>query len=102
MPDHFHWLMQLLPGAELSGVVQSVKGRTASRINRSARAQGSKLWQPGFHDHAVRREEDLGALARYIVENPLRAGLVQNVADYALWDSVWAAEWLELRKSDRG
>jgi REP element-mobilizing transposase RayT len=94
MPDHFHWLMQLLPGSELSGVVQSVKGRVAGRINRLTGARGSRLWQPGFHDHAVRREEDLAALARYIVWNPVRAGLARSVADYALWDSVWAAEWL--------
>jgi REP element-mobilizing transposase RayT len=102
MPDHFHWLMRLLPGAELSGVVQSVKGRTATRINRIVGTLGSKLWQPGFHDRAVRREEDLAGLAHYIVCNPVRAGLVHNVADYALWDSLWAAEWLELQKENRG
>jgi REP element-mobilizing transposase RayT len=96
MPDHFHWLVQLLRGAELAGVVQSVKGRAASRMNRVTGRAGSRLWQSGFHDHAVRREEDLRALARYIVENPVRAGLVRSVANYALWDSVWAAEWLEL------
>jgi REP element-mobilizing transposase RayT len=96
MPDHFHWLMQLLPGSKLSAVVQSVKGRAASRINRLTGAPGYRLWQPGFHDHAVRREEDLAALARYIVGNPVRAGLARSVADYALWDSVWVAEWLDL------
>jgi REP element-mobilizing transposase RayT len=95
MPDHFHWLMQLLPGSEFSGVVQSVKGRAAGRINRLTGEQGSRLWQSGFHDHAVRREENLAVLARYIVENPVRAGLARSVADYALWDSVWAAEWLD-------
>jgi REP element-mobilizing transposase RayT len=97
MPDHFHWLMQLPPGEELSKVVQSVKGRAANRINRIVGAQGSKLWQPGFHDHAVRRAEDLVGLAQYVVSNPVRAGLVHSVTDYALWDSVWASEWLELR-----
>ena len=102
MPDHFHWLMQLLPGADLAEVVQSVKGRAARRINRIAGVSGTKLWQPGFHDRAVRREDDLAGLARYIVGNPVRAGLVQSVANYALWDSVWAAEWLELQTKNRG
>jgi REP element-mobilizing transposase RayT len=102
MPDHFHWLMRLLPGAELARVVQSVKGRSAKRINRIAGPQVPKLWQPGFHDHAVRREQDLVGLAHYIVGNPVRAGLAHNVANYALWDSVWVAEWLEVRMWDRG
>lgn len=47
------------------------------------------VWQRGFHDHALRREEDLRAVACYIVGNPLRAGLVQHVGDYPLWDTIW-------------
>ena len=41
------------------------------------------------HDRALRRDEDLLAVARYIVANPLRAGLVRRVGDYPLWDAVW-------------
>jgi putative transposase len=48
-----------------------------------------RLWQKGYHDRAIRREEDLLAVARYIVANPLRAGLVKRVGDYPLWDAVW-------------
>jgi len=29
------------------------------------------------------------ATARYIVANPLRAGLVERLGDYPLWDAVW-------------
>jgi putative transposase len=81
MPDHLHWLMTLRNG-ELSGVMQLLKGRTA-------RAMGHPLWQPNYHDHAIRRDEDLRALARYIVANPLRAGLVKRISDYPWWDSIW-------------
>jgi putative transposase len=28
-------------------------------------------------------------VARYIVANPLRAGLVNRVEDYSHWDSIW-------------
>jgi hypothetical protein len=28
-------------------------------------------------------------LARYIVANPLRAGLVEHLGDYPHWDAVW-------------
>lgn len=81
MPDHLHWLLSLQQGT-LSEVVRLVKGR-------SARACDGRLWQPNYHDHALRKEEDLQATARYIVANPLRAGLVRRLGDYPLWDAVW-------------
>jgi hypothetical protein len=27
--------------------------------------------------------------ARYIVANPLRAGLTRRLGDYPLWDAIW-------------
>jgi putative transposase len=47
------------------------------------------VWQRGFYDRAIRKEEDLLAVARYIVANPLRAGLVSQLSDYPFWDAVW-------------
>lgn len=68
--------------------MRRIKGRSAKQINTLSGRQG-KLWQDGFHDRALRREEDVLPAARYIVANPLRAGLVSRVGDYPLWDSVW-------------
>jgi len=82
MPDHFHWLLQLQEGASLSKVVRTIKSVTAHRL-------GGPVWQDGFHDRALRREEDLVAAARYLVANPLRAGLVQRLGDYPHWDAIW-------------
>jgi hypothetical protein len=28
-------------------------------------------------------------MARYVVANPLRAGLVKRLGDYPLWDAIW-------------
>jgi putative transposase len=89
MPDHFHWLMQLGEERELSAVVQGVKSVSSHRINRRLGRQGS-IWQDdGYHDHGVRSDEDLLVLARYVIANPLRAGLVRRIGDYPLWDAVW-------------
>ena len=82
MPDHLHWLMQLGDDRPLPGVVRAIKAVTAHRL-------GHALWQKGFHDHALRRDEDMVAMARYIVANPLRAGLAQRLGDYPHWDAVW-------------
>jgi REP element-mobilizing transposase RayT len=87
MPDHLHWLIALQQGS-LSELMRRIKGRSAKRVNALSGRQG-KLWQDGFHDRALRREEDVLPAARYIVANPLRAGLVNRVGDYPLWDSVW-------------
>lgn len=87
MPDHFHWLLELRHGS-LAQLIKQVKARSALAVNKATHSGGS-LWQQGFHDKAVRREDDLLGLARYIVANPLRAGLVKRVGDYPLWDAMW-------------
>ena len=87
MPDHLHWLFQLKEGT-LARTIGSTKSRSALAINRATNNQGA-LWQSGYHDRAVRDGEDLRNIARYIVANPLRAGLVNNIGDYPLWDASW-------------
>jgi REP element-mobilizing transposase RayT len=82
MPDHFHWLMQLEEKHDISQTVRAVK-------SIFSRAIGRPVFQKGFYDHAVRHDEDLRTMARYIVANPLRAGLVENINDYPHWDAVW-------------
>lgn len=87
MPDHFHWLFQLKK-TSLSLVLKQVKARSAIALNKVTGREG-QTWQKGFYDHALRREEDLRKHARYIIANPLRAGLVKRIGDYPLWDAVW-------------
>jgi REP element-mobilizing transposase RayT len=88
MPDHLHWLLQLTSATlpDLLGRYKSLSGRT---INRSRNTSGKSIWQAGFHDHAIRDGEDLQHIARYIVANPVRAGLVGSVREYSHWDAVW-------------
>lgn len=87
MPDHLHWLIELKQGS-LSRVMQQIKARSAIAINKTTQ-NDTRVWQRGYHDTAVRDENDLKNLARYIVANPLRAGLVKRIGDYPLWDAIW-------------
>ena len=89
MPDHLHWLVQLHTGVRLDRLMRLLKAYTARRINAHRGTKGQAVWQAGYHDHAIRREEDIVAVARYIVANPLRAGLVQRIGEYPLWDAIW-------------
>jgi len=87
MPDHIHLLLQL-GETGLSPVVKKLKAVSARRLNREIGRKG-RFWAPGFHDHAVRKEEDLKGVARYIVANPIRAGLARRIANYPYWNAVW-------------
>jgi len=78
MPDHLHWLLVLGEKRDLSTVIGGVKSLSAHRI-----------WQSGFHDHALRHEKELKNIGRYVVANPLRAGLVKSLRDYPHWDAIW-------------
>ncbi len=88
MPDHLHWLFQLNEPLNLSELVKKLKARSSLIINARIGRQGS-IWQRGFHDHAIRDDEDLRNVARYIIANPLRAELVKHIGDYPLWDAIW-------------
>ena len=87
MPDHFHWLIQLNKGT-LAELMCRVKSRSSKALNMRS-GLSTRIWQRGYHDRGLRREDDLKALARYIVMNPIRAGLVSKIGDYPLWDAVW-------------
>ena len=43
---------------------------------------GGELWQRYGYEHVLRSDEETLAVARYIFENPIRAGLVKQVEDY--------------------
>ena len=100
MPDHFHWLMQLHRSRELPNCIGNVKSYSARLFNALVGREGP-VWQRGFFDCAVRRECDLIALSRYIVANPLRAGLVEEIGDYPLWDAVWLNQSRSEERSNR-
>jgi REP element-mobilizing transposase RayT len=88
MPDHWHGVLELGHYEPLGDLVRRFKSITALEVNRDRRATGS-VWASGFHDHALRFEEDLVGVARYVVANPIRAGLASRVGDYPYWNAVW-------------
>lgn len=88
MPDHLHWLFSLSNKSKLSDTVKLFKAGSALKVNGFLGRTGA-VWQRAYYDHALRKEEDIKPIARYIVANPLRAGLVENIGDYPFWDAIW-------------
>ncbi len=88
MPDHVHWLIQLGDSDNLSVLVGKLKAASSRSVNQKRQCT-TPVWDKGFHDHAIRDNHQLLVVARYIVANPLRAGLVNHVGDYPYWNSIW-------------
>ena len=86
MPDHLHLLFQLQAIDSLSGVVRSLKGRVAAKLRA---INVHQVWQRGFYDTCLIDERDLKTQARYIVANPLRAKLVNNIGQYPYWNCIY-------------
>ena len=86
MPDHVHLLIE--------GLTESANGRAF--IDRAKQYSayyfkqtfGMKLWQRYGFERTLRDTEDALGVARYILENPIRAGLVERVQDYPFCGSV--------------
>ena len=56
---------------------------------------GGSLWQPGYHERILRDDESTLAVARYILENPVRAGLAKALGEWPLAGSD-VYSWPEL------
>ena len=87
MPDHLHIVVGLRKGS-LAEFMRSFKGYTAYKINELKNKKGP-FWQPQYHDHAVRQDEDLIEVVRYALSNPVRAGLVKDFQDHPFWYCRW-------------
>lgn len=91
MPDHMHLLIQLGVARCLSSFMNGLKGASARQVNLCLGRSGP-VWQPAYHDRLLRKEENLVAVARYIVANPVRAGLAGRIGDYPHWDVCWLGD----------
>ncbi len=86
MDNHFHVMFMLREGYDLPKVMMSLKRHTAREINKRLGREGN-FWQSGYHDHAIRDEADFWNHVRYIHNNPVKRGWVENAEDY-LWSTA--------------
>ena len=81
MPDHVHLVVRFPPQTEFVRAVRQWKHWTARQLGVE--------WQRDFFDHRLRSEESLDEKVRYLLNNPVRAGLVE---DFQEWPHLWMAE----------
>lgn len=82
MPNHMHYLLTPMQKNELeyfslAQINHSFKGFTATQANELLNRNG-QFWQHESFDHIVRDEQELHRIKRYILNNPVKANLVQT------------------------
>ncbi len=92
MPDHLHMLLSLTDDytnrgenknrgkGTLQNWVSAFKRYTSRITNQMFDIK--PLWQKNFYDHIVRKKESLLKIAEYIVDNPVRKGMVSEWEEY--------------------
>ncbi len=95
MPDHVHLIVQL-GEVGLVDLVRDLKSVTTRAWWKHG--GNGRLWQESFYDRGVRESDDFDAIAAYILDNPVRSGLVGTWNEYP----YIVGEWVERRlgKSD--
>lgn len=88
MPNHIHVVVEPVPGASLSTIVQSWKSVSARRANAVFGRTGA-FWMREYHDRYIRDDTHLAAAIRYAENNPVAAGLCRTPEDWR-WSSASA------------
>lgn len=95
MSNHVHVLLQPLDDPQtgqpipLSRIMQTIKGRTARQANLKLNREGH-FWTRESYDHWARNEAELQRIVAYILNNPVKAGLVEEPLD-------WPWSWISPR-----
>ena len=97
MPDHVH--MIFIPMVDirrsevfsLARITKAIKGASSHLINRQ-RGGAGRVWQEESFDRVLRASEKLEEKVAYILDNPVRMGLVPAPQEYP-W--LWVAPELE-------
>ncbi len=61
----------------LDAIMKSLKGYTAWEANRTLERKGT-FWEQESYDHVVRDDEEFHRIVNYVLNNPVKAGLVKE------------------------
>jgi putative transposase len=86
MPNHVHLVIDLGGRPDWStdslvDILQNLKWYTALKCNEQLCRKGA-FWQDESYDHVVRSGEELERIVQYVLENPVKAGLVKHWTDW--------------------
>ena len=86
MPDHVHLVLEAQSDA--SNCLEFIRRATQFSGFYFKQTFGMRLWQRYGWEHVLRNNETTLGVARYTLENPVRAGLVRRVEEYPFCGST--------------
>jgi putative transposase len=87
MPDHLHVLITPAPDVSLEKAMQYIKGGFSFRLKSK-----SEVWMRSFNESQIQTADKFRNCVRYIVENPVRRGLVSRAEAYP-YSSAKQGQW---------
>ncbi len=93
LPDHIHMILTLDNAKNYPKIIRNIKQYFSKRCDvkyyvnylqsKSREAEGYfPIWQKRFFEHTIRNEKDLAMILEYMVNNPVKHGLVENREDW--------------------
>lgn len=82
MPNHIHMIINIPEGGSISNFMRDFKHMTAREYNQMRSLRSGRLWQARFDDVGLITKEVALIKLNYIHQNPVRAGLVENIEDW--------------------
>ncbi|MDP2035740.1 MAG: transposase [Ignavibacteria bacterium] len=86
MPDHVHIIISgKTATADPRKCIAMFKQKTGYWLSKN---RHDTLWQKNYYDHILRNNEDLIQHIKYILNNPVRAGMVSYWKEYKYFGST--------------
>jgi hypothetical protein len=86
MPDQQHMIITgTHEDADLIKIITEYKQKTGYWLSKN---RIGIRWQKDFYDHIIKKNENLSTQVRYILDNPVRKGLVSHWYEYCYKGSI--------------
>lgn len=86
MPDHQHLIITgTCSDSDILNALVSYKQRTGYWMTAN---KAGISWQKDFYYHVIKKHEDIATQVRYILDNPVRKGLVSSWQEYPFKGSI--------------
>ena len=84
MPNHLHFVCT---GGDDSNLIRFVQKYKSTTTYHYKKRYGNRLWHRGYYDRILRKPYDRYFAVEYVMDNPLRADLVENAGEYPFSES---------------
>jgi putative transposase len=92
MRDHVHLALRgISPDADLRTFARVAKQRSGYWLRHECGLDD--VWQVGYFERVLRDDEPTETIVRYVLANPIRAGLVERPQDYPFSGAPCWPEW---------